>query len=726
MEEQRQAQQRRAAERYAARAPQRDETKAKLEAGGIVAANEAERLQLREQRLERYYGRLAPHAVYVGEAAMVGAGAAGEGAFEGDGRGAADEPPQRSAEPTLERIVGTADFLGVRYLEAGATAQRAVGQVVIRGPGGRELGFGTGFLVSPRLLLTNNHVLESKEIAAASHVRFNHQDGVDGRPLATVDFGFRPDAFFITSEKLDFTLVAVDAKEEQLRPFGFCPLIAEQGKALRGECLSIIQHPGARPKQVALRNNKIVDLLDDFIHYETDTEPGSSGSPGTNDQWEVVVLHHASVSRGRDGFANEGVRVSSIVKAIRAARLDTDEQRRLRDQLLRPSARPTPPRESLAAGTGGVNGNGTGGGNGTATGGRDGNGGILAAPHRDAPPAPVRTDGGAVTLTLPLEITVRLGTPGAGAAYAAAVPPADPAPAGAVEEAISIDPDYSTRRGYDAGFLGGESVPLPELTPEMLRRTARNRRARGGPEHVLPYHHFSVVMNADRRLAWFTAVNIDGAQSVAVKRESDRWIADPRIGRDEQTDEAVYASNPLDRGHLVRRLDPAWGDTRTAKAGNDDTFHFANCAPQHKDFNQNQTTWAGLEDYVLKNADNHDLRVSVFTGPVLDDERDIPYRGVQLPLQFWKVVVMARRSGGLSATAYLLSQASLLDDVRREAVRPEEFQFGAYRTFQVPVERIERLTGLRFGALSRFDPMAGLESVGDVRRPIDRLEQVRL
>lgn len=720
MEKQRQEQQRRAAERYAARSSERDETKAKLAVGGVLAANKRERLQLREQRLERYYGRLAPHAVYVGD--VVGVGARGGGDEAWSTEAAADDAPQRNTEPTLERIVGTADFLGVRYLEAGATAQRAVGQVVIRGPGGRELGFGTGFLVSPRLLLTNNHVLESAEIAAASHVRFNHQDGVDGRPLAAVDFDFRPDAFFITSEALDFTLVAVNAREEQLRPFGFYPLIAAQGKALLGECLSIIQHPGARPKQVALRNNKIVDLLDDFIHYETDTEPGSSGSPGTNDQWEVVVLHHASVRRG-NGFANEGVRVSRIVDTVRAARLDTDEQRRLRDQLLRPDARPTPPRETLVTGTGEGNGNGTGGGNGTGTGGHDGGGGAVAAPRQDEPPAAVRAEGGGVTFTVPLEVTVRLGTPGGGTAFVAAPPP----PGGRVEEAISIDPDYSTRRGYDPGFLGGgQSVPLPELTPEMLRRTARNRQARGAAEHVLPYHHFSVVVNADRQLAWFTAVNIDGKRSVKVKREGDRWIADPRIGRDEQTDEAVYASNPLDRGHLVRRLDPAWGDERTAKAGNDDTFHFANCAPQHERFNQNQTTWAGLEDYVLQNADNHDLRVSVFTGPVLDDERDLPYRGVKLPLQFWKVVVMARRSGGLSATAYLLSQASLLDDVRREAVRPEEFQFGAYRTFQVPVERIERLTGLRFGALSRFDPLAGLESAGDVRRAIDRLEQIRL
>ncbi len=57
-------------------------------------------------------------------------------------------------------IIGTEDFLGVSYLEAGVGAARAVGRVVIR-EGGQVAGFGTGSLVSPTLLLTNNHVLAS-------------------------------------------------------------------------------------------------------------------------------------------------------------------------------------------------------------------------------------------------------------------------------------------------------------------------------------------------------------------------------------------------------------------------------------------------------------------------------------------------------------------------------------------------------------------------------------
>jgi endonuclease G len=233
---------------------------------------------------------------------------------------------------------------------------------------------------------------------------------------------------------------------------------------------------------------------------------------------------------------------------------------------------------------------------------------------------------------------------------------------------------------------------------------------------VLPYHHYSVVLDGERRLARFTAVNIDGARYRDLPRENDKWFYDPRIPRDRQTGEDVYAHNDLDRGHLVRRRDPAWGDDEaTARRANDDTFHFTNCSPQHKRFNQSQTLWAGLEEYLLRNADRLNFRVSVFTGPVLaaDDDR---YRGVQLPRQFWKVAVMVKRDGRRSATAYLLSQEALIRGLERA---PAAFDYGAYRTFQVPVARVEELTRLDFGELAGDDPLAQRESTRDGARALD-------
>jgi endonuclease G len=270
-------------------------------------------------------------------------------------------------------------------------------------------------------------------------------------------------------------------------------------------------------------------------------------------------------------------------------------------------------------------------------------------------------------------------------------------------EAIAVDPDYPNRPGYDAEFLGMEArrVPLPTMPEELVPLAARNSLAVDEPAYVLPYHHFSAVLNRERRLAFFTAVNIDGTTSVRLKRERDRWFPDPRVPADEQTDDAVYRDNPLDRGHLVRRLDPAWGTSR-AEA-------------------KNRTTWAGLEDYILENADNRDFKASVFTGPVLaaDDEW---FQGVQLPRQFWKVAVMVKEGGELSATAYLLSQDEL---IRGLELAPEAFSYGAYKTYQVAVRRVEELTGLSFGALADADPL-GRQEAADVAKTIERPEEIVL
>lgn len=273
----------------------------------------------------------------------------------------------------------------------------------------------------------------------------------------------------------------------------------------------------------------------------------------------------------------------------------------------------------------------------------------------------------------------------------------------AEEARTVVADDLSDRTGYDAGFLGGGPlrVPLPRLSAALRALVVPVRPAASGADRYrLDYTHYSVVMHGQRRLALFTAVNIDGAQTERIKRSGkDPWAFDPRIPQHTQTGNELYASNDLDRGHLVRRLDPVWGPQ--AKQGEQDTFFFTNCAPQHADFNQR--LWLELENYLLDNADTRGFRATVFTGPVFDVD-DPAYREVLLPQSFWKVAVMINdATGTLSATGYLVSQAGLLTDL--------EFVFGAFRTYQVPIRDIENWTGLSFGSLRTHDPLNATESV---------------
>jgi endonuclease G len=276
------------------------------------------------------------------------------------------------------------------------------------------------------------------------------------------------------------------------------------------------------------------------------------------------------------------------------------------------------------------------------------------------------------------------------------------------EKSISIDPNYTDRNGYAPGFLGADHiVSLPALSSSQQANVALLAAAKGASgAYVLNYYHFSIVMNKQRRLAYFTAVNIDGKRAQHLNRESDRWIYDPRIDKAYQIGPELYSDNDLDFGHLVRRLDPTWGTSLDiAKLANDDTFHYTNCSPQHKLFNRNKSTWAGLEDYIFSNAIADNLKVTVFTGPVFGGT-DPEYRGVKLPQSFWKVVVMVKQDGSLSATGYLLDQSSLIGDIEKGL-----FSYGAYKTYQVSVRQIQALTGLQFDNLTASDPLDGAKDL---------------
>lgn len=168
--------------------------------------------------------------------------------------------------------------------------------------------------------------------------------------------------------------------------------------------------------------------------------------------------------------------------------------------------------------------------------------------------------------------------------------------------------------GYDDDFVG---APLP-VVPGARR---------------LDYTHFSVLLNPARRLAAVTGVNIDGDALRDLPREGD-WFLDDRVPASEQCGNELYRDNDLDRGHLVRRRDPQWGED--ASAAGRDTFSYANAAPQAADFNQSKELWLGLEDHVLAYADANALRVSVLTGCVFEGD-DPVYRGVGIPRRFFKI-----------------------------------------------------------------------------------------
>ncbi|MEU0520589.1 serine protease [Streptosporangium sp. NPDC006007] len=246
-----------------------------------------------------------------------------------------------------ERILGVAKELQAwSFLPRGARAARTVARISVS-ENGRELPIGTGFLVSPRLLLTNHHVFPRAGAVRQAFVEFDAQATIDNTPEQTKRFTLDPDTFFVADQDLDFALVVVNA-DASGRPvgetFGWNRLSVQLGKLVLGEPVNIVGHPSGRLKEISIRENRLEVRLDNFLQYQTDTEPGNSGSPVYNDQWEVTALHHGGVPRTndqgqilrRDGqvwqpgdgddavdwISNEGVRISAILKHLAILPLD--------------------------------------------------------------------------------------------------------------------------------------------------------------------------------------------------------------------------------------------------------------------------------------------------------------------------------------------------------------------------------------------------------------------
>lgn len=258
---------------------------------------------------------------------------------------------------TLERMIGEDDLLPIRFLHEGSQASRAVARLVIQGLTGPD--HGTGFLVSPRLLLTNHHVLPTETQAANAEVHFLFEHDADGRMLRPAPvFMLQPEVFFVTHAALDYALVAVAPHDTHaavpLAQLGHVTLTRAECK--NNELMNLIQHPGGAAKRVALRHNRLTAQDATFYQYEADTDRGSSGAPVFNDRWRVVALHHSGVPKvnerkeplRKDGapvtlgtpdhliawVANEGVRMGAILDHLRAVPGLSAGAAQLRDELL--------------------------------------------------------------------------------------------------------------------------------------------------------------------------------------------------------------------------------------------------------------------------------------------------------------------------------------------------------------------------------------------------------
>ncbi len=377
------------------------------------------------------------------------------------------------ANKLLERLIDGSDLVGINYLSIGALRARSICRIHLRDASGSTVGFGTGFLVAPGVLMTNHHVISQAEDARQALAEFDYEYDAGGTDKPVVSFALLTEPEPIAYEPLDFCLVGVSPRSTDgrraIEDFGWLRLSAAPGKAFVGEYLTIIQHPGGERKQVCVRENKLLkyDEAGSTIWYKTDTVGGSSGSPVFNQTWQVAALHHSGVpetnKQGQwltvDGkvwdqsmdetrvkwIANEGIRISSITEYLRARRATEA----LAAAVLDAPAEPTAPER-------------------------------VDATEDPGPEGSAQMAGDELRLTIPVRVAVRIGTaallgrgvpvtrtpamlPHAGNGNGNGRSAGMPAPPRGTEVVKADQSDNDRRSGYAGDFLGnnGLAVSLP-------------------------------------------------------------------------------------------------------------------------------------------------------------------------------------------------------------------------------------------------------------------------
>lgn len=529
---------------------------------------------------------------------------------------------------------------------------------------------GTGFIVGPGLLMTNRHVAQL------------FASGLGSRNLRIVD-GIDPGIDFLQERDSPPGRVLTFRNVRIIHPYWDLALIEVEGIEGRGELeLSTIEPVDAPARRIAVigypafdpRNDAAVQdqvfhgiynikrfqpgLLNgrraiesfgkvvDVACHDSSTLGGNSGSVVLEaDSGTVIGLHFAGLYKDSN-FAVPACDLACDGRIIDAGVNIRGGGRRSSGAwdlwwIRTEDSETTPPVNSGAGG-------------GQNVGGTFGVGASASA-----------------SITIPLKLSVTIDLPNMGLAVSAS-----PAGEDVTEKAVEPfhDGEDVERHGYQADFIGKRvPMPVPRASVDLVKL------ANG--VHVIPYHHFSIVMDRRRRLALFTAANVD-ARAQAKKPEPgytytraglsglaendrEKWFNDPRIRGTEQLPDRFFNNDrsAFDKGHLVRREDVAWGESYLAlRAANGDTYFTSNCSPQVAHFNRSdhKDNWGALEDLVLREAKTE--RFCLFSGPVLkpDDpdfvgQDDRGAVSIKIPRHFWKVVV-ANDGGKLRVFAFILKQ----------------------------------------------------------------------
>jgi len=179
---------------------------------------------------------------------------------------------------------------------------------------------GTAFRIGEQILLTNWHVVHSKNGVSPSAItaEFIYEDNGNGGFVNSKKLKCRVDNLEFNKED-DWAVISVN--EPLCIEWPIIKLSESVAPKLNAPAY-IIQHPQGQSKRLGYVRNQITDFTDKMVYYFTDTQDGSSGSPVFDADARLVAIHRAGGNPQRiPGIApvkkNEGILVSKIYDELK-------------------------------------------------------------------------------------------------------------------------------------------------------------------------------------------------------------------------------------------------------------------------------------------------------------------------------------------------------------------------------------------------------------------------
>ncbi|MEM7128713.1 MAG: trypsin-like peptidase domain-containing protein [Chloroflexota bacterium] len=238
---------------------------------------------------------------------------------------------------------------------------------------------GTGFLLGSDVVMTNYHVMESVIKQTPGHepdkvlLRFDYKmlskdilpklgdniqiseswisnnqvtnEGVtytlaedwlvDSSQYSPFDLRPMPKGGTPSTDQLDYALLrtakspgndAVGGSGDPQAPKRGWMKPVENHNFLEKKAIFIAQHPMGAPLKLALDTEAVTQLNENQtrVFYRTNTEPGSSGSPCFDENWNLVALHHAGDPNSLMPAWNEGIPFGPIMALLRSRGKDKE------------------------------------------------------------------------------------------------------------------------------------------------------------------------------------------------------------------------------------------------------------------------------------------------------------------------------------------------------------------------------------------------------------------